>query len=132
MYIYIIYIYICIYIIYIYTYVYIYKYIYIYTYIYIYIYIYIHLKFVEMKKFFTILAIKQHYTDAVYRCLRRQGLFGLNFYIIIFFYDWLTPSQISVFSNLILHNFILISKSNSSVFKLFIFIQIRCTKLKMC
>ena len=41
------------------------------------------------------------------------------------FYDWLTPSQILIFSNLILHNFKLVSKSNSSVFKLFIFIRIR-------
>ena len=37
-----------------------------------------------------------------------------------------TPSQILIFSNLILHNFILVSKSNSSVSKLFIFIRIRC------
>ena len=38
-----------------------------------------HLKFVKMKKFFTILALKQQYADAVYRCSRRQGLFRLNF-----------------------------------------------------
>ena len=48
------------------------------------------------------------------------------------YYDWLTPSQILIFSNLIMHNFILVSKRNSSVFKLFIFIGIRYARLKIC
>ena len=46
---------------------------------------------------------------------------------------WLaTPSQILIFSNLILHNFKLISKYVSSYFKVFIFLQMWCAKLKMC
>ena len=48
---------------------------------------------------------------------------NLSFWL---FYDWLAPSQILIFSNLILHNFTLVSKSNSSDSKLFIFIRIRC------
>ena len=53
----------------------------------------------------------------------------LKIEVIIFCYNFLilaTLSQILIFSNLILHNFILVSKSNSSVSKLFIFIRIRC------
>ena len=46
---------------------------------------------------------------------------------------WLaTPSQILIFSNLILHNFKLISKYVSSYFKVFIFLQMWCAKSKMC
>ena len=100
-----------------------------------------HLKFVKMKKFFTILALKQPNSEkrifAVYKYWRRllkrtvSPRFLNNNLSVWISYDWLTPSQILIFSNLILHNFILVSKSNSSVFKLFIFIRIRWAKLKM-
>ena len=95
-----------------------------------------HLKFVKMKKFFTILALKQPNSEkrifAVYKYWRRllkrtvSPRFLNNNLSVWISYDWLTPSQILIFSNLILHNFILVSKSNSSVSKLFIFIRIRC------
>ena len=46
---------------------------------------------------------------------------------------WLaTHSQILIFSNIILHNFIVVSKVVSSFFKVFIFLRIRCVKLEMC
>ena len=95
-----------------------------------------HLKFVKMKKFFTILALKQPNSEkrifAVYKYWRRllkrtvSPRFLNNNLSVWISYDWLTPSQILIFSNLILHNFILVSKSNSSVSKLFIFIRIWC------
>ena len=95
-----------------------------------------HLKFVKMKTFFTILALKQPNSEkrifAVYKYSRKLLKRTLspkclsNNLSVWLFYDWLTPFQILIFSNLILHNFIFVSKSNSSVSKLFIFIQIRC------
>ena len=95
-----------------------------------------HFKFVKMKKFFIILALKQPNSEkrifAVYKYWRRllkrtvSPRFLNNNLSVWISYDWLTPSQILIFSNLILHNFILVSKSNSSVSKLFIFIRIRC------
>ena len=95
-----------------------------------------HLKFVKMKMFFTILALKQSNSVkrifAVYKYSRRLlkrtlwPKFLSNNLSLWLFYDWLTFSQNLIFSNLILHNFILVSKSNSSVSKLFIFIRIRC------
>ena len=95
-----------------------------------------HLKFVKMKTFFTILALKQPNSEkrifAVYKYWRRllkrtvSPRFLNNNLSVWISYDWLTPSQILIFSNLILHNFILVSKSNSSVSKLFIFIRIWC------
>ena len=95
-----------------------------------------HFKFVKMKKFFIILALKQPNSEkrifTVYKYWRRllkrtvSPRFLNNNLSVWISYDWLTPSQILIFSNLILHNFILVSKSHSSVSKLFIFIQIRC------
>ena len=95
-----------------------------------------HFKFVKMKKFFIILALKQPNSEkrifAVYKYWRRllkrtvSPRFLNNNLSVWISYDWLTPSQILIFSNLILHHFILVSKSHSSVSKLFIFIQIRC------
>ena len=95
-----------------------------------------HLKFVKMKTFFSILALKQPNSEkrifAVYKYWRRllkrtvSPRFLNNNLSVWISYDWLTPSQILIFSNLILHNFILVSKSNSSVSKLFIFIRIWC------
>ena len=95
-----------------------------------------HLKFVKMKMFFTILALKQSNSVkrifAVYKYSRRLlkrtlwPKFLSNNLSLWLFYDWLTFSQNLIFSNLILHNFILVSKSNSSVSKLFIFTRIRC------
>ena len=96
-----------------------------------------HLKFVKMKKFFfTILTLKQPNSEkrifAVYKYSRRllkrtlSPKFVSNNFSLWLFCDWFAPSQILIFSNPILHNFILISKSNSSVSKLFIFIRIRC------
>ena len=94
-----------------------------------------HLKFVKMKMFFTILALKQSNPVkrifAVYKYSRRLlkrtlwPKFLSNNLSLWLFYDWLTFSQNLIFSNLILHNFILVSKSNSSVSKLFTFIRIR-------
>ena len=94
-----------------------------------------HLKFVKMKMFFTILALKQSNSVkrifAVYKYSRRLlkrtlwPKFLSNNLSLWLFYDWLTFSQNLIFSNLILHNFILVSKSNSSVSKLFTFIRIR-------
>ena len=95
-----------------------------------------HLKFAKMKNFFTILALKQPNSEkrifAVYKYWRRllkrtvSPRFLNNNLSVWISYDWLTPSQILIFSNLILHNFILVSKSNSSVSKLSIHIRIRC------
>ena len=95
-----------------------------------------HLKFVKMKKFFIILALKRPNSEerifAVYKYWRRllkrtvSPRFLNNNLSVWISYDWLTPSQILIFSNLILHNFILVLKSHSFVSKLFIFIQIRC------
>ena len=86
--------------------------------------------------FFTVLALKQPNSEerifAVYKCSTRllkktlSTQFLSNNLLLQLFYDWLAPSQILIFSNVILHNFILVSKSNSSVSKLFIFIRIRC------
>ena len=42
-----------------------------------------------------------------------------------------TSSEILIFSNLKLHSSILVSKSVSSLFKVFMFVQTRCAKLKM-
>ena len=95
-----------------------------------------HLKFVKMKIFFTILVLKKPNSEkrifAVYKYSRRLLKRTLspkclsNNLSVWLFYDWLTPFQILIFPNLILHNFIFVSKSDSSVSKLFIFIQIRC------
>ena len=95
-----------------------------------------HFKFVKMKKFFIILALKRPNSEkrifAVYKYWRRllkrtvSPRFLNNNLSVWISYDWLTPSQILIFSNLILHNFILVLKSHSFVSKLFIFIQIRC------
>ena len=90
----------------------------------------------KTKKIFAILALKQPNSEkrifAVYKYSRRllkrtlSPKFVSNNFSLWLFCDWFAPSQILIFSNLILHNFILISKSNSSVSKLFIFIRIRC------
>ena len=95
-----------------------------------------HLEFVKMKKFFSILALKQPNSEerifAVYKYSRRLSKrtlppkFLSNNLSLWLFYDYLTPSQILIFLNLILDYFILVSKSNSSVSKLFILIRIRC------
>ena len=100
------------------------------TYIY-----FFYLKFVKMKKFFAILALKQPNSEnrilAVCkysrRLLKRTLLpkFLCNDLSLWLFYDWFTSTQILIFSNLVLHNFILVSKSNFSASKLFIFIRIR-------
>ena len=95
-----------------------------------------HLKFLKMKKFFTILALKQPKSEkrifVVYKYLRRllkrtlsPKFLSDNLSVWLFYY-WPTPSQILIFSNLVLHSFILVSESNSSVSKLFIFIRIQC------
>ena len=95
-----------------------------------------HLKFIKMRKFVTILALKQPNSEkrifAVSKYLRRLLKMALSPKFLSdnlsvwLFYDCLTATQILIFSNLILHNFILVSKSNFSVSKLFIFIRIRC------
>ena len=104
--------------------------------IYIYIYIYIYYKV------FTILNLKQpnswELILAVYKYSRRLLARTLspkvlsNKLLVWFSYDWLTHSQILFFLNLILRNFILVWKSNSSVFKVLNFIRILCAKLTMC
>ena len=43
-----------------------------------------------------------------------------------------TSSEILIFWNFKLHSSILVSKSVSSLFKVFMFLQTRCAKLKMC
>ena len=43
-----------------------------------------------------------------------------------------TSSEILIFWNFKLHSSILVSKSVSSLFKVFMFHQTRCAKLKMC
>ena len=73
-----------------------------------------HLKFVKMKKFFTILAFKQPSSEkrifAVYKYSRRLfertllPKFLSNNLSLWLFYEWFTPSQILIFSNLKLHN----------------------------
>ena len=88
-----------------------------------------HLKFVKMKTFFSILALKQPNSEkrifAVYKYSRRSlkrillPKFLSNNLSVWLFNDWLTPSQILTFSNLILHKFILVSNSNTSVSKFF-------------
>ena len=45
--------------------------------------------------------------------------------------DSVTSSEILIFSNLKLHSSILVSKSVSSLFKVFMFLRTRCAKLKM-
>ena len=42
-----------------------------------------------------------------------------------------TSSEILIFSNLKLHSSILVSKSVSSLFRVFMFLRTRCAKLKM-
>ena len=90
-----------------------------------------HLIFVKMKKFFTILALKQPNSLesilAVCKYSRRLLTRTLspkvlsNDLSLWLSYDCLTHSQILIFLSLILNNFILVSKSNSSVFKIFVF-----------
>ena len=95
----------------------------------------------KWKSFFTILSLKKQNPEerifAVYRYSR--GLLAStlspkvlsNNLSLWLSYDGLTPAQVLIFSNLILHNFILVSKINPSVSKLFIFIWIQCAKSKM-
>ena len=88
-----------------------------------------HLKFVKMKTFFPILALKQPNSEkrifAAYKYSRRSLKRILlpkclsNNLSAWLFNDWLTPSQILTFSNLVLHKFILVSNSNTSVSKFF-------------
>ena len=96
-----------------------------------------HLKFVKMKILFTfLLALKQPNWEecifAIYKyswsLLKRTfSLKFLNNNLSLLLFLWLaTSSQILIISNLILHNFILVSKSSSPVSKLFIVIQIWC------
>ena len=95
-----------------------------------------HLKFVKMKILFTFLALKQPNSEecivAIYKyswsLLKRTfSLKFLNNNLSLLLFLWLaTSSQILIISNLILHNFILVSKSSSPVSKLFIVIQIWC------
>ena len=95
-----------------------------------------HLKFVKMKILFTFLALKQPNSEecifAIYKyswsLLKRTfSLKFLNNNLSLWLFLWLaTSSQILIISNLILHNFILVSKSSSPVSKLFIVIQIWC------
>ena len=93
-----------------------------------------HLKFVKMKFFFTISALKQTnsgkriFVEHKYsRRLLKRTLSPEFLNLSVWpFYGWFTPSQIFIFLNLVLHNFILVSKSNSSHSKLFIFTRIWC------
>ena len=95
-----------------------------------------HLKFVKMKILFTFLTLKQPNSEecifAIYKyswsLLKRTfSLKFLNNNLSLLLFLWLaTSSQILIISNLILHNFILVSKSSSPVSKLFIVIQIWC------
>ena len=73
-----------------------------------------YLKFVKMKRFFTIIALRQPSSEkrifAVYKYSRRllkralSPKFFSNNLLVWLFYEWLTPSQILIFSNLKLHN----------------------------
>ena len=73
-----------------------------------------HLKFVKIKTFFTILALKlpnsEKHIFAVYKYWRRllkrtlSPKFLSNNLSLRLFYEWLTPSQILIFSNLKVHN----------------------------
>ena len=73
-----------------------------------------YLKFVKMKRFFTIIALRQPSSEkrifAVYKYSRRllkralSPKFFSNNLSVWLFYEWLTPSQILIFSNLKLHN----------------------------
>ena len=95
-----------------------------------------HLKFVKMKILFTFLALKQPNSEecifVIYKyswsLLKRT--FSLKFLnnnlSLLLFLRLATSSQILIISNLILHNFILVSKSSSPVSKLFIVIQTWC------
>ena len=93
-----------------------------------------HLKFVKMNFFFTISALKQTnsgkriFVEHKYsRRLLKRTLSPEFLNLSVWpFYGWFTPSQIFIFLNLVLHNFILVSKSNSSHSKLFIFTRIWC------
>ena len=73
-----------------------------------------HLKFVKIKTFFTILALKLPNLEkcmfAVYKYSRRllkrtlSPKFLSNNLSLRLFYEWLTPCQILIFSNLKVHN----------------------------
>ena len=73
-----------------------------------------YLKFVKMKRFFTIIALRQPSSEkrifAVYKYSRRllkralSPKFFSNNLSVWLFYEWLTPSRILIFSNLKLHN----------------------------
>ena len=73
-----------------------------------------HLKFVKIKTFFTILALKLPNSEkrifAVYKYSRRllkrtiSPKFLSNNLSLRLFYEWLTPCQILIFSNLKVHN----------------------------
>ena len=73
-----------------------------------------YLKFVKMKRFSTIIALRQPSSEkrifAVYKYSRRllkralSPKFFSNNLSVWLFYEWLTPSQILIFSNLKLHN----------------------------
>ena len=87
-----------------------------------------HLKIVKMKKIFIILALKQPNSEerifALYRYSRRllARTVSLKFLSnnLSLWLSWLATSyQILIFSNLILQNFILVSKSNSPVYNKF-------------
>ena len=103
---------------------------------YIYIHKFFHLKFVKMINLFIFLALKQpnseEYIFAVYKhswslLKRTLSLKFLSNNLSLWLFLWLaSPSQILIILNLILHNFILVSKSNSPVSKLFIVTRIRC------
>ena len=87
--------------------------------------------FLKMKKVFTILALKEPNSEerifTVYKYSRRLLTRTLSPKVLsnnrsLWLFLWLAqifPSQILIFSNLILHNIILVSKSNSSVIYLY-------------
>ena len=65
-----------------------------------------------------------------------QRLFRLKFLVTIFPYDFVMPgsvtsSEILIFSNLKLRSSILVSKSVSSLFEVFMFLRTSCAKLKI-
>ena len=96
--------------------------------------LFLHLKFVETKKFFTILALKQPNSEkcifAVYKYSRSflkrtlSPKFLSDILSLWLFYEWLAPSQVLVFSKLKLHNWF------QKVIHLFLsylfFFRIRC------
>ena len=113
----------------------IYIYIHKYTHTHIYINFFI-LNLWKLKNLFTFLALKQPNSEesifAVDKYLwsllkRTLSLRFLSNNLSLWLFLWLaTPSQILIILNLILHNFILVSKSNSLVSKLFIVTRIQC------